>query len=99
MVGKVIFDKTWHWLKKIIFLNWTSKKLSLKISGVDQDKLKLIIGSENSAFNMSADKNLDLNETWLYQYRLVQNGQVDRKETLETIKWTEIMYINSMMKN
>ena len=72
-------------MKKFLLHNWTTKKLSLKISGLDQDKLKLIVGGENSAFHLSADKNLDLNDTWWYQNRLVQNGQVERKVTLGTI--------------
>ena len=90
MIGRVFFDKTWQWVKKIIFHNWTTKKLSLKISDLDQDKLKIIVGGENSAFHLSGEKNSDLIKTWLYQNQLVQNGQVVRKETLETISMNRI---------
>ena len=68
--------------------------MSLKISGLDQDKLIEIIGGENSAFYLFADKNLDLIETWLYQNRLVQNGQVERKETSRPYQWIEIILLN-----
>ena len=58
MIGRVIFDKTWHWVKKFIFHDWTTKKLSLKISDLDQDKLKIIFGGENSAFHLAAEKKI-----------------------------------------
>ena len=72
-------------MKKFIFHDWTTKKLSLKISDLDQDKLKIIVEGENSAFHLSGDINLDLNITWLYQNRLVQNDQVGTKDTSRTI--------------
>ena len=57
-----------------------------KISEVIQDKLKIFVGEENSPFHLSAEKKLGLFDNWLYQNRLVQIGQLDREETLETIK-------------
>ena len=85
MIGLVIFDKTWDWLRKSLFNDQTTKKLSLKISELVQDKLKIFVQGENSPFYLSADKNLDLFDDWLYVNRLVQSSQLDIKESLETI--------------
>ena len=85
-MDKAIFDKTQHRLRKSIFYDQTTKKLSLKISELVQDKFKIFVGGENSTFHLSAEKNLDLFGYWLYQNRLVEIGQLDRKETLGTIK-------------
>ena len=82
-------------MKKIILHNWTTKKLSLKISDLDQDILKIIVGGKNSAFNLAAEKKSDLNDTLLYQNQLVQNGQVYRKETLGTISMNRIKFTYS----
>ena len=73
-------------MRKFIFHDPTTKQLSLKISELVQDKLKIFGGGENSPFYLPAEKNLDLCDNWLYQNRLVHIGQLDRKETLETIK-------------
>ena len=99
MIGEVIFDKTDHWVRKFIFHDQSTKQLSLKISELVQDKLKIFAGGENSLFHLSGDKKLDLFDNWLYHNRLVQTGQLDRKETLETIKWSEIIYIYFLMMN
>ena len=39
------------------------RQMSLKISDLDQDNLKIIVGGENSAFHLAGDKNSDLNDT------------------------------------
>ena len=84
-------------MRKFIFHDQSTKQLSLKISELVQDKLKIVIGGKNSSFHLSAENNLDLFDNWLYQNRLVQIGQLDRKDTLETIKWSEIIYIYFLM--
>ena len=50
-----------------------------------QDKLTVFVGGENLPLNLSGDEKLDIYDSWLYQNRLVQIGQLDRKETPETI--------------
>ena len=57
MMDKAIFDKTQHRLRKSIFYDQTTKKLSLKISELVQDKFKIFVGGENSTFHLSAEKN------------------------------------------
>ena len=64
----------------------TTKQLSLKISELVADKLKVFVGGENSPLHLSGDKEVDLFDNWLYHNRMVQIGQLHKKETLETIK-------------
>ena len=45
--------------EKNIFHNWTTKKLSLKITDLDQDKLKIIVEVENSAFHLAGDNSYE----------------------------------------
>ena len=95
MMDKAIFDKTQHRLRKSIFYDQTTKKLSLKISELVQDKFKIFVGGENSTSHLSGEKYLDLFRYWLYQNQLVEIGQFDRKETLETISMNRIDFTYS----
>ena len=99
MIGLVIFDKTDHWPRKSIFHDQTTKQLSLKISELVQDNLKIFVGGENSPFHPSGDEKLDRFDYWLYQNRLVQIGQLDRKDTLETISMNRINFTYSSSRN
>ena len=86
LIGQVIFDKTEHLSKKSLFYDQTTKKLSLKISEKMKDRLKIIIGGEYLAFHLSADEKSDLLDNWLIWNRLVEVGQLDRKEISENFK-------------
>ena len=48
-------------------------------------KLIVFVGGENLPFHLSGDEKLDSYDSWWYQNRLVQIGQLVRKETTETI--------------
>ena len=85
MIGQVIFDETEHLSKKSLFYDQTTKKLSLKISEKEEDRLKITIGGEYLAFHLSADEKSDQLDNWLNWNRLVEVGQLGRKEILETI--------------
>ena len=69
-----------------------ARNVTVKISEVVQDKLKIFVGGENSPFYLSAEENLDLFDNWLYHNRLVQIGQLDWKETLGTISMSRINF-------
>ena len=71
--------------KKSLFYDWTTKKLSLKISEQVKDRLKIIIGGEYLAFHLSAEEKSDPLENWLTWNRLVEIGQLLQKEISETI--------------
>ena len=86
MIGQVIFDKTEHLSKKSLFYDQTTKKLSLKISEKEEDRLKITIGGEYLAFHLSADEKSDLLDNWLNWNRLVEVDQLGRKETSGTIE-------------
>ena len=86
LIGQVIFDKAEHRSKKSLFYDQTTKKLSLKISEQVKDRLKIIIGGEYLAFHLSADEKSDLLDNWLIWNRLVEVGQLGRKEIPETIE-------------
>ena len=60
MIGRVIFDKTEHGSKKSSFNDQITKKLSLKISEQVEDRRKITIGGEYSAFHLSAEEKSDL---------------------------------------
>ena len=64
-----------------------------------QDNLKIFVGGENSPFHSSGDEKLDRFDYWLYQNRLVQIGQLDRKDTLETISMNRINFTYSSSRN
>ena len=64
-------------MRKFIFHDQTFKQLSLKISELDQDKLKMFVGGEHSPFHHSED-NIDLFDHCLYHNRMVQSDQLDR---------------------
>ena len=66
--------------------------MSLKIFELVQDKLKILVGGENLPFHLAGDENLDFYDNRLYQNRLVQIGQLDRRETLETISMNQIYF-------
>ena len=85
MIGQVIFDKTEHLSKKSLFYDQTTKKLSLKISEKEEDRLKITIGGEYLAFHLSADEKSDLLDKWLNRNRRVEVDQLSRKEISETI--------------
>ena len=85
MIGRVIFDKTEHGSKKSLFYDLTTKKLSLKISEQEEDRPKITIGGEYLAFHFSADEKSDLLDNWLNWNRLVEVGQLGRKEISITI--------------
>ena len=91
MIGQINSDNTSHWPRKSIFYDQTTKQLSLKVSEFVENKRK-IVGGENSPFHLSADKKLYLFDNWLYWNRLVQIGQHDRNETLETISMNRINF-------
>ena len=65
MIGQVICDKTEHLSKKSLFYDHTGKKLSLKISEQEEDRIEIIIGGEYLAFHLSADEKSDLLGNWL----------------------------------
>ena len=77
------------------FHDQTTKQLSLKISELIKDKLKIFVEGENSSFHLSGDKNLDLFEIEFYHNRLVQIGQSDRKRTSETKSMNRISFTYS----
>ena len=54
----LIFDKTDHLVRKSIFYDETTKQLSLRISQLVLDKLKIFVGGENSRFDHFEDKKL-----------------------------------------
>ena len=85
MIGRVIFDKTEHGSKKSSFYDQITKKLSLKISEQVEDRRKITIGGEYLTFHLPADEKSDVLDNWLNWNRLVEVGQLGRKEILETI--------------
>ena len=51
----------------------------------EEDRLKITIGGEYLAFHLSVEEKSDLLDDWLNWNRLVEVGQLGRKEILETI--------------
>ena len=71
--------------KNLYFMIRPPKKLSLKISEQVEDRRKMTIGGEYSAFHLSADEKSDILDNWLNCNQLVEVGQLGRKEISETI--------------
>ena len=93
------FSLNWSLIEKINISWWHYQQLAFKISELVQDKLEVFVGVENLPFHLWGAQNLDFYDCSLYQNRLVQIVKLDKKETLETIKWCKIIYLFLLVMN
>ena len=76
-----------------------TEKVGLKFSELEKDNSKILFASEYLGLEICWHKNLDFYDSWLYQNRLVQIDQLDRKESLETISINRINFTYSSSRN